>query len=37
MLTGGQVATLIAAVAFALLMLALTFVVLKLSKTVEAT
>ena len=37
MLTGGQVAALIAAVAFALLMLALTFVVLKLSKTVEET
>jgi uncharacterized protein YoxC len=36
-LTGGQVAALIAAVAFALLMLALTFVVLKLSKTVEET
>ena len=37
MLTGGQVAALIAAVAFALLMLALTYVVLKLSKTVEET
>ena len=37
MLTGGQVAALIAAVAFAVLMLALTFVVLKLSKTVEET
>jgi uncharacterized protein YoxC len=36
-LTGGQVAALIAAVAFALLMLALTYVVLKLSKTVEET
>jgi uncharacterized protein YoxC len=36
-LTGGQVAALIAAVAFAILMLALTFVVLKLSKTVEET
>jgi uncharacterized protein YoxC len=36
-LTGGQVAALIAAVAFALLMLALTFVVLKLSKTVQET
>jgi uncharacterized protein YoxC len=36
-LTGGQVAALIAAVAFAVLMLALTYVVLKLSRTVEET
>ena len=37
MLTGGQVAALIAAVFFALLMLALCFLVLKLAKTVEET
>ncbi len=37
MLTGGQVAALIAAVFFALLMLALCYLVLKLSKTVEET
>ena len=37
MLTGGQVAALIAAVAFAFLMLALTYVVLKLARTVEET
>lgn len=37
MLTGGQVAGLIAAVFFALLMLALCYLVLKLSKTVEET
>jgi uncharacterized protein YoxC len=36
-LTGGQVAALIAAVFFALLMLALCFLVLKLAKTVEET
>ncbi len=37
MLTGGQVAALIAAVFFALLMLALCYLVLKLAKTVEET
>jgi uncharacterized protein YoxC len=37
MLTGGQVAALIAAVFFALLMLALCYLVLKLSKTVAET
>ena len=37
MLTGGQVAALIAAVFFALLMLALCFLVLKLAKTVDET
>ena len=37
MLTGGQVAALIAAVFFALLMLALCYLVLKLTKTVEET
>lgn len=37
MLTGGQVAALIAAVFFALLMLAMCFLVLKLAKTVEET
>ncbi len=37
MLTGGQVAALIAAVFFALLMLALCLLVLKLTKTVEET
>ena len=37
MLTGGQVAALIAAVFFALLMLALCFLVLKLARTVEET
>jgi uncharacterized protein YoxC len=36
-LTGGQVAALIAAVFFALLMLAMCFLVLKLAKTVEET
>ena len=37
MLTGGQVAALIAAVFFALLMLALCFLVLKLARTVDET
>ena len=37
MLTGGQVAALIAAVFFALLMLALCYLVLKLTKTVDET
>ncbi len=37
MLTGGQVAALIAAVFFALLMLALCYLVLKLARTVEET
>ena len=37
MVTVGQAAALVAAVAFAILMLALAFVVLKLSKTVEET